>query len=297
MADNGVSDIAGSRIHVPGGTIWMRKFGAGSGAPVLALHGGPGSPHDYLEPLAVLADEREIVFYDQLGCGRSDRPDDSSLWVIDRFVEELDAVVAAVGARRVHLLGHSWGAMLAVDYALQHTHRVASLILSSPCLSMRRVREDMASLRAALPEAVKGVLARCEEDGTTGSGAYGAAAMTFYRRHVCRMPEWPEPLVRSQAGWGRQVYLTMWGPAEFTPTGNLASYEREERLCELKCPVLYLCGLHDEITPHSTAAYKAATVGAEFAVFEESAHVPHLEEPAAYCSVVRDFLARADPPS
>jgi proline iminopeptidase len=130
--------------------------------------------------------------------------------------------------------------MLAVDYALAHPDRVAGLVLSSPCLSMRRVRDDMARLKAALPDAVKRVIARCEEEGTTNSGAYGAAAMAFYRRHVCRMPEWPEPLVRSrsQAGWSRQVYVTMWGPAEFTPDGNLAGYEREDRLRDLPRPVL-----------------------------------------------------------
>jgi len=272
----------------------MRRVGGGAGAPVVTLHGGPGSPHDYLEPLAELGDGREVVFYDQLGCGRSDRPEDPMLWVLERFVRELDAVITAAGHAQVHLLGHSWGAMLAVDYALVHPRHVASLILSSPCLSMQRVRADMDRLKTALPEAVQRVIARCEQEGTTDSGAYGAAAMAFYRRHVCRMPEWPEPLVRSQEGWGRQVYAAMWGLAEFTPNGNLAGYEREDRLCELRMPVLYMCGRYDEITPESTAAYHARTPGAEMVVFEDSAHVPHLEEPALYRLAVREFLSRAD---
>jgi len=281
-------------VAVPGGRVWMRRSGAGAGAPLVLLHGGPGSPHDYLEPLAVLGDEREVVFYDQLGCGRSYTPDDPSLWSVARFVEELGAVIGTLRRAPVHLLGHSWGAMLAADYALEHPHDVASLILDSPCLSMRRVRDDMERLKAELPEAVRRVIERCEHDGTTDSGAYGAAAMAFYRRHVCRLADWPEPLVRSQSAWGWPVYHTMWGPAEFTPTGTLAGYEREDRLVDLRAPVLYLCGRHDEITPESTRAYHERTPGSEFVVFEASAHVQHLEEPERYASVVRGFLARAE---
>jgi proline iminopeptidase len=281
-------------VDAPGGRVWVMHCGGGSGLPLVTLHGGPGSPHDYLKPLAVLGDAREVVFYDQLGCGQSEHPDDPDLWVLERFVEELKAVVDDIGRKPVHILGHSWGTMLAVDYALTYPQDVASLILDSPCLSMRRVREDMERLKAALPPALLGVIVRCEAEGKTESGAYGAAAMAFYRQHVCRMPEWPEPLVRSQANWGLQVYNTMWGPAEFTPTGNLADYEREDRLKELRCPVLYFCGRHDEITPESTACYQQATPGSEFEVFEESAHVKHLEEPQRYESLVRQFLSGAD---
>ena len=281
-------------IEVPGGQVWMRQTGAADGCPLILVHGGPGSPHDYLEPLAALGDRRPLVFYDQLGCGRSEQPDDPSLWVLDRFVAELDAVFASIGCAQAHMLGHSWGAMLAVDYALANPKRVASLILSSPCLSMDRVRADMDRLKAALPESVKRVIARCEEEGTTCSGAYGAAAMAFYRRHVCAMTEWPEPLVRSQTGWNKQVYTTMWGAAEFTPNGNLAGYEREMRLGELRMPVLYLCGRHDEMTPETTAVFRDLTADSELVVFERSAHVAHLEEPALYLETVHGFLDRAE---
>ena len=281
-------------VGVPGGRVWTARAGGGAGSPLVTLHGGPGCPHDYLEPLSALADEREVVFYDQLGCGRSDAPDDDSLWALDRFVEELGAVLATVERKPVHLLGHSWGTMLALEYALAHPGEIASLVLDSPCVSMRRVRDDMERLKAELPDEVRHVIARCEADGTTDSGAYGAASMAFYVRHVCRAQEWPEPLVRSQADWGWATYRTMWGPAEFTPTGNLACYEREDRLAELSVPVLYLCGRYDEITPESTQAYHERTASSELVVFEESAHVKHLEEPERYVAVVRDFLARAD---
>lgn len=281
-------------VAVPGGRVWTRCVGGGGAIPLVLLHGGPGCPSPYLEPFEALASERPVLFYDQLGCGESDRPTDPALWRIERFRLELDAVIAAQGGGPVHLFGHSWGSMLALDYALAHPARVASLILASPCLSMDRVRADMARLKAALPPAVLATIERCEAEATTASGAYTAAALVFYRRHLCRLPIWPEPLARAEAQWGWTVYHTMWGPAEFTPTGNLAGYERTDRLGALHAPVLYTCGRHDEITPESTAAYHALTPGSELRVFEHSAHLQHLEETPAYLDTVRGFLARVE---
>lgn len=287
--------MAGVRmIDVPGGRVWTRQLGDGTALPLVLLHGGPGCPSPYLEPFEALATDRPVLFYDQLGCGESDRPEDASLWQLERFVHELEAVVDSLGQGAVHLLGHSWGSMLGVDYALAHPGRVASLILASPCLSMDRVRADMARLKADLPPAVLAMIERCEAEGKTDTGAYNAAALVFYRRHLCRLPLWPEPLARAEAQWGWAVYHAMWGPAEFTPTGNLAGFEREDRLHELRCPVLYTCGRHDEITPESTSAYHARTPGSDMRVFEHSAHLPHREEGPAYLAMVREFLIRAE---
>src|SRR4051794_14106810 len=130
------------RIAVEGGEVWYRIAGDDrAGIPLLTLHGGPGYPHDYLEPLEQLADERPVIFYDQLGCGNSDRPEDRSLWRIDRFVRELAQVRTALRLRRMHLFGHSWGTMLAVDYVLSPAP-VTSLILASPALSIPRWMAD-----------------------------------------------------------------------------------------------------------------------------------------------------------
>lgn len=129
--------VAGERfIPVVGGRVWCRIAGIGDRIPLLALHGGPGIPHDYLEPLVEVADERPVVFYDQLGCGRSDRPDDPSLWQIGRFVAEVSQVREALGLARVQILGHSWGTILAADYALHQPLGLVSLVLASPALSV-----------------------------------------------------------------------------------------------------------------------------------------------------------------
>jgi proline iminopeptidase len=282
------------RVEVPGGSVWYGVAGAGDGVPLLTLHGGPGFPHDYLEPLAALADERPVVFYDQLGCGQSDRPSDASLWRIERFVAELAAVRAALDLDRVHLFGHSWGTMLAVDYLLGRPTGVLSAVLASPCISMPRWITDLAEYRRDLPPDVQDALDRNEAAGTTDSPEYAQATLAFYERHLCRVQPPPYPLIASMQGAGAEPYLTMWGPTEFYVTGNLHGYDRTPRLGELALPVLFTCGRYDEATPAATRDYAQHLPGAGVAIFEQSAHVPHLEEPDAYVEVLRGFLRRVE---
>ena len=280
-------------ISVEGGKVWYKIAGAGKPAvPLLTLHGGPGYPHDYLEPLEQLADERPVVFYDQLGCGQSDRPSDRTLWRVDRFVRELAQVRQALGLERIHLFGHSWGAMLAVDYMLSGAP-AASLILASPALSIPRWMEDAARLRKTLPGDVQATLQHHEAAGTTETLRYRDATMQYYQRYLCRLDPWPEPMNRSHEASSGAVYREMWGPSEFHATGNLINYDRTGRLSEVAVPTLYTCGRYDEATPEATGWYRSLTPHAELLVFERSAHMPHLEETDAYLAVLRDSLNRA----
>lgn len=279
---------------VPGGRVWYQVVGDGPTVPLYALHGGPGFPHDYLEPLADLADERPVIFYDQLGCGRSDRPDDPSLWNVERFVAELAEVRRALGLERVHILGHSWGSMLATDYALTRPDGLVALVLASPPLSIPRWLDDLAAYRRELPADVQAVLDEHEAAGTVDSPEYGAATMAFYRRHLCRLDPWPEAQQRAFDGAGLPVYHAMWGPNEFYMTGSLRTYDRTDRLPELDVPTLFTCGRFDEATPATTDWYRSLVLGAEIAIFEQSAHVPHLEEPDRYRATVADFLRRVE---
>ena len=138
-------------VKVPGGQVWYKVVGSGEGAPLLMLHGGPGGGHDYLEPFETLASERSVVFFDQLGCGKSEKPDDVSLWRIERYVDEVAAVREALGLKRVHLLGHSWGGWLAIEYMLGKPAGVVSLILGSTSASLWQYAEEAARLKAMLP--------------------------------------------------------------------------------------------------------------------------------------------------
>lgn len=284
------------RIAVPGGQVWYQITGADQpGIPLLCLHGGPGMPHDYLEPLAGLAQARPVIFYDQLGCGRSDRPADDALWTVDRFVEELAVVRAALGLDRVHLFGNSWGGWLALQYTLDRRPELESLILSSSPPSVSRWISDCAELRAALDDDVRDVLDRHEANGHFSCPEYQWAITQFYRRHLCRATPWPDCVERTFVGMGADVYETMWGPSEFGPvTGRLRDWDVTGRLTEISVPTLATGGRHDEARPGHMAVLADGVAGCELVIFENSSHLAFVEEPESYLSVVGDFLTRVD---
>jgi proline-specific peptidase len=287
------------RIPVPGGEVWFKSAGAGAAIPVLTLHGGPGVGHDYLEPLAALGTDRPVVFYDQLGCGRSDKPDDPSLWRIDRFVREVAAVREALGLDRVHLFGHSWGGWLAIEYMMGKPPGVASLTLASTSASLPQWAGETARLVASLPEGERETIRRCEGAGDFQNPEYEAAMLEFYRRYVCRSEPWPEPMLRSLNNlMGDPVayssYVTIQGPTEFTITGNLKDWDRTAHLSEIGVPTLLTFGRYDEFTPACAETLSKGIGKAELHVFEESAHMAHLEEPEEYVRVLRGFLERVE---
>jgi proline iminopeptidase len=284
-------------IPVPGGRVWYRSVGQG-GVPLLCLHGGPGFTHNYLEPLEDLADRRRVIFYDQLGCGRSDRPDDTSMWTVSHFVEELVTVRQALGLDRLHLFGSSWGGMLAMQYVLDRRPTLESLILCGSPASMPRWIKECNELRAQLPQAEQDVLDRHEGEGWTGCPEYQGALVTFYRRHVCRMDPWPPGLERSFAEAGYDVYQTMNGPSEFTVTGSLKDWDVTDRLSEIGVPTLILGGEHDEAMPQHMRDVHERIRGSELVVFEDASHLCFYEKREEFMGAVNDFLegveARAD---
>jgi proline iminopeptidase len=286
----GVHMATEGRLPVPGGSVWYKVCGTGDAVPLLLLHGGPGFTSEYLDSLEALADERPVIRYDQLGCGRSDRPDDLSLWNVERFVQELGEVRRALGLSRCHILGQSWGSMLAVDYALTGPDGVLSLILASPPISIPRWVADTQRLLDELPGNVRTTLAAHERDGYTTCPEYQAAVLQIYKAHLCRMDPWPDALERALAGASDVVYHTMWGPNEFSVTGVLRDYDRTDRLAEIGLATLFTCGRYDEATPEATAWYQSLLPGSQMIVFEESAHLSHLEEADKYVAAVRDFL-------
>jgi proline iminopeptidase len=282
-------------VEVTGGRVWYRVAGNDrEGVCLLCLHGGPGFTHDSVASLEGLASERPVVFYDQLGSGRSDRPGDPSLYRLERYVDEVMRVRDELGLARVHLFGHSWGGGLGLAYALAGHPGIESLVLASPLISTDRWLKDARRLRSELPEDVRGILARHEESGHTGCPEYVAATMAFYRRHLCRLESWPEELERAFAGMGLDVYETMWGPTEFHATGTLLDLDLEPRLGELQVPVLFTCGRHDEASPETVGSFRDAVDGAELEVFEDSSHTAHLEERDRYLQVLRRYLNAAD---
>lgn len=278
-------------VDVPGGKAWYRIVGSGAATPLLVVHGGPGSSGCYLSGLAALASDRPVVFYDQLGSGRSERPGNAALWNLERFTDELAAVRAALGLHRVHLLGHSWGSALASHYLLtRQPQGVASVTFASPLLSTPRWVADANRLRATLPGYVQRSLARHEQAGTLESDEYRTATQVFYDRFVYRHQPRADIADCNGSFPGLDVYRTMWGPTEFSATGNLRDFDVTMRLGEIRVPTLFLGGRHDEATPEALADFRARVPGAQLTVFEDSAHLAMQDEPAAFMAAVRSFL-------
>ncbi len=287
-------DVQEGYIPIGEHKVWYRVVGS-DGVPLLVFHGGPGAPHDYLENLASLAHRRRrVVLYDQLGCGRSDKPDDPSLWRIDRYVDEVGEVARALGLDRYHLLGQSWGGMLAIEYVLTRRPPVASLVLADTGASVPQFEAEARRLRAALPDEVRMALEKHEVADTTEDVEYQEAVMEFLRRHFCLMDPWPEALTRAFYQSNPQVVTTMWGLNRFSATGNLKGWDRRARLSEIRVPTLVLCGRHDDVTPAVGEGLCAAIPNARLVVFEDSAHVPNLEEEERFLQVVGDFLDEAE---
>lgn len=253
----------------------------------MTLHGGPGYPSASLQTLEALSLERRVVFYDQLGCGNSDRPDDPGLWTTERFVDELGRLLDHLDLDRVHLLGHSWGTMLAVDFYLSRPEAVRSMILVSPALSATRWKDDSERLISRFPAELKAIHANPD----AGEEDVEKLKSEYMSRHFLRLEDEPEPVTRAKEGFGPQVYFTMWGPNEFTPTGSLEGYERTDVLSTVDVPVLYLCGRHDSATPESTRYYASLTPGAETRVFEKSSHHSFIEDAASFMATAEAFLA------
>lgn len=281
-------------VPVLGGRVWYQALGNAGSTPLLVLNGGPGLPHDYLENLASLADERPIVFYDQLGCGRSERPTDDHFSSVQQMVQDVRKLRESLNLNRVHLFGHATGAALAVEHALAGDSGIASLTLASPCLSMPRWMADGQRLRSQLPEDFQKIFAQAVAEGVINSPTYHAAVRTYHRRHFCRCQPWPNSLVRAFAGIGYGIYGTQWGPSPFACTGALRTYDIGNRLSQIKQQTLFTCGQYDFATPQSTEFFQRQVPHSHLAVFPHSSHTPQLEEPEAYLAAIREFLRRAD---
>ena len=281
------------RVEVTGGSVWTARLGPSEGTPVLLLHGGPGAASYYMIPLAErLAEHRPTIVYDQLGCGRSDQPGDTSLWTVDRSVEEVDQVRAALGLERCHLLGQSWGGWLSIEYMTRDASGIERLVLASTSASIPEFMAGARGLIEQLPEPHRSALIELGDRGEYDHPDYLAAVDVFYHRHLCRAEPWPEALVLSSEQMdGNQVYLTMNGPTEFDVIGLLRDWDRTADLGRIRVPTLVTCGRYDEITPSCSETITRGIPDARMHVFEESAHCAHLEEADDYARIVEAFLS------
>jgi L-proline amide hydrolase len=267
--------------------------------PVVICHGGPGAAHDYTEPIAELSRfGRACVLYDQLGCGKSDHLPDApeEFWRPQLFKDELVALTEHLGiAGRHAVVGQSWGGMLAMEYALDHPAGLKGMVVADSPASITMWVSEANRLRADLPPDVQATLTRHEAAGTTDDPEYETAVRVFYDRHLCRVP-WPDCVQRSFDAIAEDptVYHTMNGPSEFHVIGSLKSWDITTRLHEIATPTLLVSGRHDEATPLIVDEIRKRIPGAQWAIFENSSHMPHVEEPEAFLETVERFLVSLD---
>lgn len=281
-------------VQVAEGRVWYESAGSGP-RTLLLLHGGPGGNCEDLEPLLDLAEEGfRVVRYDQLGSWRSDQPDDVSLWRVPRFVDEVEAVRKALDLGQMHLLGQSWGAFLALEYALHHSANLRSLTLASGAASTRQCVAAMNRWREQLPAETQAMMARYEAAEDYQNPEYLAGVEELYRRNLCRVWPWPEPLQRAIQHVAGPVYNTMWGPNEFTCTGNLIEFDRTDRLGEIDVPTLITVGEFDEVDPSCAQTLHDGIRGSQLEILEGCAHCGHLEDYPRYRAILLRFLNRVD---
>lgn len=268
-------------LQVTGGKIWYKVLvGNAKNTPLIVLHGGPGSSSYSMQTLHALSQDRTVVFYDQLGCGLSDRSDDTNLWKKERFVLELETLREHLGFNQISLLGQSWGTMLAVLYTLKYPKRVKALALSGPFFSSKKWIEDTNKLKLTLPEKIQKIINENERNKTYESKEYEKATLEFYKKYFCRIYPYPKPIRdgRKLKMNGEEVYNIMWGPTEFHCTGNLKNVDLTEKLKEIKIPVLLMCGKYDMATPETTRFYMNQFPNGKMEIFDKSAHLMFLEE-------------------
>ncbi len=270
------------------------RSGAGNPHKLLLAHGGPGVPCSYLfHAHRHYADHGfDVVSWDQLGCGKSDRPEDKSLWSVARYVQELDDVRAHLGWERFLLLGNSWGGILTMEYALAHGHRLRAAVIGNIAASIPPVARGFERCKAALGEATVRMMAQREAEGSTEHPEYAAARTLLLYRHMCRLDVWPQALLDSLGpeAIGRGPWDTMFGPHFFNCSGNLRNWDRLDDMPKLSMPCLLTASEWDYVLPEFVRMTAEHIPGAKLAFFRNSAHLPFWDAPEAYHAAVLPFL-------
>src|SRR5215471_5528933 len=278
--------------QVLGGRVRCMRDGTGSGMPLLLLHGGPGAAHYYLLPLGALADERPVIFYDQLGCGQSDSPQDTSIYTIQRSVDEVDAVRWALGLQEVILYGHSWGSMLAIEYLCQGRGSGGRKpLLAGALASVPQFVAGTRRLLAQMPNHVGERILALDTAGRSDTPEYQAFVKAFYDLYVCRRKPLPREVQETYDMLSKSIaYRVMNGPNEFTVTGVMRDWDRRSDLSHIQLPTYITTGEFDEVTLDCHQTIQRAIKGSKLRIFAGCSHFTMNEKPDEYVSAVRRFL-------
>lgn len=293
-------------IQVNGGKVWYETFGdLKNKTPIIVVHGGPGWPK-YLDPLSQMSTQfdRPVIFYDQLGCGNSDKPTDTSLWTLDRSVAELRDIMSAFkdqyGVEDFHLLGHSYGAAIVLQLASEENAKVIkSITLASPLINSNIFIQDTLKLISSMPDSDEFLkLIKKFENGASQEDPdhkrYLELVGIFEANFVYGSALNHPAVLRSEAEHNDDVYNTMWGPFEFSATGNLRDLDLIPTLSSSSTPILITGGGFDEVRPETLENFKQATQNPTLIIYRDSAHMPHLEEGQKYMADLEEFLKHTE---
>ena len=271
--------------------FYFRSEGEPSKGTLLVMHGGPGYTYDYLTPLFDIAEHGyQVVIYEQAGSGKSDIPRDPGRYTIESFVEDAEGVRKGLGLGNVHLLGFSWGGMLAQAYALRYQRNLKSLILSGTTPSIPLLQREGARLFGELPAGVRETITKHEESGEFDAPEYAKALLEFQRRHTLRISPVPDPMVYSDAHVNKEVGRVMFGPHLVEVTGNMRYWDVTDRLHTLRIPCLVTCGEHDFLTPRLHQLMHNKIKGSKLVIIQGASHIAMWEKRDVYIRTITGFL-------
>ena len=291
-------------ITTPKGTfrVWTKRVGSHPTIKLLLLHGGPAATHEYFEAFDSFlpATGIEYIYYDQLGSAYSDQPDDPDLWQTPRFVEEVEQVRRALGLRNddFYLLGHSWGGILAIEYALQHQRHLKGLVISNMMASIPAYNEYARRvLMPAMDPAALAEIQRLEAAKQHEDPRYMALLMPHhYEKHILRMPadQWPEPVTRSFKHLNMKIYVPMQGPSELGASGTLEKWDRTADLAKITVPTLVIGARHDTMDPAHMEKMARQVRNGRYLFLPEGSHMAMYDDQRAYFDGLIRFLRDVD---
>ena len=280
-------------LEVEGGKIWYGVFGSGNKTPILVLHGGPGYPSYYLNSLKSLANDRSVILFDQLGCGRSDILTDTTLMTIDAYVAQTRKLIEHLKIEKVIIYGHSWGTMLGTEYYKKYPDNIDALILGSPSIDLNMWQNDTDKLLAQLPDSIRVPLVNHKNNSIPDTTALNKAIDYFYHEFYTRKLPLSKDIIKADSSWYAKestVYEYMWGIEEYSVNGILNGYDGKEILKKINVPVLYITGEFDTATPWTVKKYQEITPNSRLEIIEEAGHQTLNDNEEIELKIIESFL-------
>ena len=303
--DSGVQTAGIKMIPVstPVGTfkVWTKTIGNNPRIKVLLLHGGPAMTHEYMEAFESFFPKEgfEMIEYDQLGSYYSDQPADSSLWTTERFVEEVEQVRKALGLTKdnFYILGNSWGGILAMEYALQYQQNLKGLIICNMMASIPDYEKYNGVLRSQMRSSLVDSLQTYETKGLFKDPVYQQLVFTeYYTKHLCRLPEWPEPVNRCFKHINESIYVMMQGPSEFKVGGRLLTWDRKADLPKITVPTLTVGARYDTMDPAHMEWMSKQVKNGKYLYCPNGSHLSMWDDQQVFMDGVIKFIKETDAP-